>query len=106
MLLSTLKVIIPQLDDICDKLGVAKGEHRNAVFTPPRGDSDQYLPGGLIVVDIGEVHVSSAYRLNFDIKGNLVGVFQMFWDPRDGISYLLMDYALKDVGVNVQRPGG
>ncbi len=88
MLLSTAKAIIPQLDGICDKLGIDKC-HRDGCFGSQHDEYDNYIPGGLIMVDVGEVHVGTAYRLNFDEKGKLVGIFKMYWHPTEGLQWEL-----------------
>ena len=87
MLQSTFEKILPQMEGLCDKLGIDP-IHRNAIFTSPRDRCDRYLPTGLIVVDVGEVHVGTAYRLNFDIDGKLVAIFEFHWAHDGEVQYI------------------
>ena len=69
------------------RLGIGR-IHRDAQFTSSRDGKGHYLPAGLIVVDVGEVHVGTAHRLNFDVCGHLVGVFEMHWPIEGNIYYV------------------
>jgi len=87
MLQSTIEKILPQMAKLCDKLEIDP-IHRDAIFTPSRDGHDRYLPAGLIVVDVGEVHVGTAYRLNFDINGKLEAVFEFHWTHDGEVQYI------------------
>jgi len=80
MFQSTLTKILPQLDTIYDRLGLQAAD-RDGLFSSPTDECDQYLPSGLILVDVGEVHLGTAHRLNFDHNGRLVGIFTKDFTP-------------------------
>jgi hypothetical protein len=79
MLRSTLEKVLPQLERIADELRIHRTD-RNAFFRP----SEKV---GNVLVNIGEIHMGSEHRLEFDVSGTLIRGWWLRWPVGESIYY-------------------
>ena len=82
MLRSTIERILPQIDPLCDKLGVEQN-HRDAFF--------RATETGEVSVTVGEINWEGDYILEFTISGSLKSVHRQTWSDGDIYSSPVME---------------